>query len=168
MNEHKHCRSQLFNHFPGASPFNAIGSDPIGGVESGGVGEICKGHPFFATGETPPLLGHPLRGRPAAGGYFVPVSTIYTSTHLSTLPPFHSSTPYRLPFLKRERRKTGSLATHRFNALHRLGKPGERRRHRHPSRHCGGTYPRAVVRRKTRISPIVFSGRCRFGRPNSA
>ncbi len=32
---------------------NAIGSDPIGGVGSGGVGEICEGHPFFATGETP-------------------------------------------------------------------------------------------------------------------
>ena len=32
---------------------NAIGSDPIGGVESGGVAEICEGNPFFATGETP-------------------------------------------------------------------------------------------------------------------
>ena len=26
---------------------------PIGGVESGGVSEICEGHPFFATGGTP-------------------------------------------------------------------------------------------------------------------
>ena len=32
---------------------NAIGSDPIGGVESGGVAEICEGHPFFATGKMP-------------------------------------------------------------------------------------------------------------------
>ena len=32
---------------------NIIGSDPIGGVESGGVAGICEGHPFFATGKMP-------------------------------------------------------------------------------------------------------------------
>ena len=67
---------------------NAAGSDPIGGVGSGGVVELCLTFPLFhhstlplfhssthiATGGTPPLLGHPLRGRPAAGGYFVPVA----------------------------------------------------------------------------------------------
>ena len=48
---------------------NAIGSDPIGGVGSGGVAEVCEGNPFFATGGTPvvPVAHRMPIGAPMSG-----------------------------------------------------------------------------------------------------
>ena len=48
---------------------NAAGSDPIGGVGSGGVAEVCEGNPFFATGGTPvvPVAHRMPIGAPMSG-----------------------------------------------------------------------------------------------------
>ena len=49
---------------------NAAGSDPIGGVGSGGVAEVCEGNPFFATGETPVVpVVHRMSKGPLMSGF---------------------------------------------------------------------------------------------------